>query len=141
MTRGNLILSAVGAVALLLACGCSKESAVTTSELEKVFEVSPAPAKPAEPTPAEAAPSTAEGASVSVESHVRRAIVAIRSNEYEEAVVLLNALRSASSLSPDQLTAVQDTMGNLQTRLAELAERGDPKARQALESLRQMKRR
>lgn len=125
------------AAALIHATGCKRQGAIETTELENAFPAATEPAPASEPGPASSTPTDAQP----VERIVRQAVSAIRSSDYDEAVVTLQALRSASSLTPEQLTAVQDTMGNLQTRLAELAERGDPKARQAMETLRQLKRR
>jgi hypothetical protein len=61
----------------------------------------------------------------------------MRQDEFSEAMVQLQTLRSNPRISPEQLTVVQDTMAAMQQDLARRAEAGDARARQALELISQ----
>jgi len=61
----------------------------------------------------------------------------MRKDEVTEAVVLLQTLRRARNLSPEQLTSVQDQMAALQGDLANKAAAGDARAKQALQLIQQ----
>ena len=74
---------------------------------------------------------------VPVKELATRAVSALKKDEYSEAMVLLQSLRRARNLSPEQLTAVQDQMANLQSDLASKAAAGDLRAKQALELIQQ----
>jgi|GEM_PF-1949886 len=74
---------------------------------------------------------------VPIKEVANRAAAAMRKDDVTEAMVLLQTLRRAKNLSPDQMTAVQDQMAALQSSLASRAENGDLKAKQALELMRQ----
>lgn len=50
---------------------------------------------------------------------------------------LLQTLRRARNISPEQLTAVQDQMAALQSDLANKAQAGDQRAQQALQLIQQ----
>ena len=127
-------------VALLMA-GCSKKSGVETSDLEKAFQASDA-SKKAKPEPAApAATQTQAPAADPVKNYVDAAVAAVRTNDYVGAAVTLQALRAQPTLTPEQLTAVQDTMASLQMKLADRADRGDVQAQRALDAIRGMKRR
>ena len=112
----------------LALAGCSKKG-MNTAELEKAFQSIPASA------PNQAA------AQDPVRQTVNEALTAIKKEDFVEGTVALQSLRSSPTLNPDQLTAVQDAMAALQKQLAERADRGDVKARQALEAIRTMRRR
>lgn len=71
-----------------------------------------------------------------VSDTLRIAIESARSNDLETAAVSLQSLRSAPTLTPEQRTAVQDAMGNLQTSLANRAAAGDIAAQRALDAIR-----
>lgn len=71
-----------------------------------------------------------------VTTTVRIAIESARSNDVVTAAASLQSLRAAPTLTPEQRTAVQDAMGNLQTSLANRAEAGDAAAQRALDAIR-----
>jgi hypothetical protein len=123
-TFGTLFL-----VCLLFGCNKGKEK-VDTSELEKAFQ-------------AATAKSTAKKGEVTVaDSLINDAISAIKKNENDEAVIILQMVRSqGSNLSADQLTAVQDIIAEAQKPLIERAAHGDPAALAAMERIRMGKRR
>lgn len=125
----------VGALAL---AGCGeKEPQADPAALAAAFEE--APAAPAEAAPAEtAAPAPApveEGPPV--QQLVNQAVTAMQKDEVSEALMLLQTLRANPRLSPQQLTAVQDTMAGLAQELARRADAGDARAKQALEMINQ----
>ena len=64
------------------------------------------------------------------------AMAAARSNDLQTVGFSLQSLRSSKSLTLDQRLAVQDAMVGFQGSLAERADRGDPAAKAALDSLR-----
>jgi hypothetical protein len=104
----------------LLTAGCKKDSAESaTAPLARTF--------------------TGQGDELS--RLARLAQAAARSNDVETAAIILQDLRYRPSLSAEQLTAVQDSLASLQTRLAAAAERNDPAALRAIELLRQGRRR
>jgi hypothetical protein len=118
---------------LLLTCllsACNKEKKVDTSELEKTFQ-------------AATAKSQAKKGEVTVaDTLISDAIAAIKNKQNDEAVIILQMVRSqGSSLSPDQLTAVQDMIAEAQKPLIERAAHGDPAALAAMERIRMGKRR
>ena len=126
--------------------GCGGKDSVTTTELEAAFAADSAP-PPAEAEgdregtdSPEAIPAGELFSPEDLRQHVQTAVQAIQKDEYLEAAFLLQTLRSTPSLNADQLTAVQDTMASLQSRLAILADRGDSRARQALEAIARMPR-
>jgi hypothetical protein len=122
------LFSALALVACLSGCG-SKE--MKTSEIEKAIQaIAPPPAAQA-----------GQALSDPVRQVMDHALAAVRTNDYVEGAVALQTLRSSPSLNADQLTAVQDAMATLQKQLAERADRGDPKAKQALDAIRTMRRR
>lgn len=141
---GALLAALVG-----LAGGCGgDESKVDPAALETAFKDAPpdataeAPAAPAEesttddsvPIPAGGG---AAGSVVPVKDLANRAATAMRKDEVTEAVVLLQTLRRARNLSPEQLTSVQDQMAALQGDLANKAAAGDARAKQALQLIQQ----
>jgi hypothetical protein len=94
--------------------GCGGKDAMTTTELEAAFAADSAPP-----------PAEAEGDREGADSP--------------------EAIPAGELFSPEDLrqhvqTAVQDTMASLQSRLAILADRGDSRARQALEAIARMPR-
>ncbi|MFN0066152.1 MAG: hypothetical protein ACKVYV_00805 [Limisphaerales bacterium] len=131
---GVLVLAA-----LLAGCG-EKEPQADPAALAAAFEE--APAAPAEA--AETGPATAEAPAIPpadegppVQQLVNQAVTAMKKDEASEAMMLLQTLRSNPRLSPQQLTAVQDTMAGLAQELARRADAGDARAKQALELLNQ----
>ena len=131
------------AVAVVLAgCGGS-ESTTDPAALEAAFQDAPADATAEAPAAAEESTTDtitmpAPGSdAVPVKELATRAVSALKKDEYSEAMVLLQSLRRARNLSPEQLTAVQDQMANLQSDLASKAAAGDLRAKQALELIQQ----
>ncbi|MEK7683871.1 MAG: hypothetical protein AAB466_00450 [Verrucomicrobiota bacterium] len=123
---GTLTIMIVVGLSLV---GCAKKNTVSTKELEKAFEIQPA----ASPATARANPSQPQDP---VRGYVEQAVSAIKTNDYVSGVVMLQTLRAEPSLNADQLAVVQDTMGKIQSQLAERAERGDPYAIRVMEQLR-----
>lgn len=125
------------------ATGCgSGEAKVNPDELVDAFKDAPADATAEAPAPQEESTTDdtvpipagggAAGSVVPVKDLANRAANAIRKDEVTEAVVLLQTLRRARNLSPEQLTSVQDQMAALQADLASKAAGGDQRAKQAL---------
>ena len=118
---------------LFLICilsGCEKSKVVDTSELEKTFQAAKADA------------ASKKGEATMTDSMINDAISAVKKNENDEAVIILQMVRSQSAnLSPDQLTAVQNMIGEAQKPLIERAAHGDPAALAAMERIRMGKRR
>ena len=115
-----LNLAAGLALLALLALGCKKDTAESaTTPLARTFS----------------------GQDDELSRLAKLAQAAARSNDVETAAVALQDLRYRPSLSAEQLTAVQDSLATLQTRLAAAAERNDPAALRAIELLRQGRRR
>lgn len=137
-TRFPTIFGALALAALLSGCG-EKEPQADPAALAAAFEE--APAAPAEPEPAAAEapappPPPAEDGPP-VQQLVNQAVTAMQKDEVSEAMLLLQTLRSNPRLSPQQLTAVQDTMAGLAQELARRADAGDARAKQALEMINQ----
>jgi len=141
------VLAAVLSAALLgLISGCgSGEAKVDPKALETAFKDAPADATaeaPATPAPAEESTTDdsvpipagggAAGSVVPVKDLANRAATAMRKDDVSEAIVLLQTLRRARNLSPEQLTSVQDQMAALQADLANKAAGGDLRAKKAL---------
>ena len=118
-------------VAVLSLAGCSKRADVKTeiSDLEKSFKGMAATA-PA-PNPATSGPAQPNAA----EAWVNQALEAARANDYVGSVVALQSARSAGGATPEQLMAVQRTMGAMTSDLAARAARGDAKAKADLAAI------
>lgn len=112
MRFGTLLITSL----LLAATACSK---APEKEMETTFESAP--------------PEQKKIAQVAME--------AFEKQDYPKAVVNLQILRSEPAMSPDQITAVQDMMAQIQSSLAARAEAGDAKARETLRMLQAMPRR
>lgn len=122
----------VSVLVLLGGCGGGEGDKVDPKALEAAFKDAPAAAPAEESTTDSVVPVGAAGA-VAVKEIAGRAAAAMRKDEMSEAMVLLQTLRRARNLSPDQLTAVQDQMAALQGELAGKAAGGDARAKAALE--------
>lgn len=131
-------LAALALAGLLAGCGGSQDDAPDPAALAAAFaEDAPAPEAPeAAPTdvPAAPPPPTDEPP---VQQLVSQAVLAMEKDEVAEAMLLLQTLRANPRLSPQQLTAVQDTMAGLMQQLARRADAGDARARQAMELINQ----
>ena len=133
------------AVALLSGCGSgTADATLNPAGLEAAFKDAPpdataeAPAvQQEESTTDSVVPVAAANAEVPVKELATRAATAMRKDEVTEAMVLLQTLRRARNLSPEQLTAVQDQMAALQGDLANKAASGDARAKQALQLIQQ----
>lgn len=79
------------------------------------------------------------GASGEVSQTVSAAAGAMKSGDYEKAAVSLGTLRGAGNLSLDQGIALHSSMLSLEEQLIRGVEAGDPKARQAYEVMKRMK--
>ncbi len=130
------------AAAMWSGCSSDPSAEADPAALESAFKAS-GEEKIENPTPAEESttdtvviPITPAG-EVPIKEVASRAAAAMRKDEVTEAMVLLQTLRRAKNLSPDQLTAVQDQMAALQSDLANRAQGGDLKAKQALQLMQQ----
>lgn len=85
---------------------------------------------------ARAFPAAAGKANDPVFESVQLALNAARSNDLDGAALSLKALRSESSITPEQLMAIHEAMGNFQSSLAIRADKGDPAAQHAMDLLR-----
>ena len=79
------------------------------------------------------------GESVEARQTVSAAASAMKSGDYEKAALSLGAIRASGSLTPQQGIAVHSSMVSLEEQLVHGVEAGDPKARQAYEILKRMK--
>lgn len=137
--KSSLALAALAAVVLALS-GCGGDEATKDpAVIEEAFKEVPAEAAPAaEESTTDAVPvGEAAAGAAQVQAIAGRAATAMRKDDLNEAVVMLQALRRARNLSPGQLGAVQDQMAALQMDLANRAANGDQKAAAALRLIQQ----
>ncbi len=126
----------LASVLWLAGCGDGTPK-VNPKEIESAFK--DAPSEPA----AAAQESTTDSVtikmgadgSVPVKALADRAAAAMKKDDMQEAIVMLQTLRRARNLNPQQLMAVQDQMAALQADIASRAASGDAKAKQALQML------
>ena len=117
---------------LLASSGCGKKNNVKSgvAKLKAVF-----------PTAAQAGsapvdnPAPDAGKPVDVNATVARAILAIESSDYVNAVSLLATVRKQRNLTADQHMALQETIANINKYLVNRASQGDAKAKAALAEL------
>lgn len=127
-----LTLAAAGLV------GCGSESEKPDPKvIENAFKDAPSDAAPAAEESTTGTLHVSADGNVPVKEVATKAAQAIRKDDLNEAVVMLQTLRRAKNLSPDQLTAAQDQMAALQADLANRAQGGDLKAKQALQLIQQ----
>src|SRR5579862_1293887 len=129
--------------ALLMASGCSHKTDAKT-ELEKAATVlgkseSAAPQPAASPEPAAETPAASAAAPeptaipiVSPSQQMQSALASYKSGELEDAVTRLQRLRASPTLTAEQRMAVQDGVAAVMGEIYGLAEKGDPKAIQAV---------
>ncbi|MGE3310347.1 MAG: hypothetical protein AB7O66_10290 [Limisphaerales bacterium] len=140
--RSALSLALIAAMAGLVGCGSETETELDPSAIEAAFKDA-GDATIENPQPAEESTTDSvvipvgPAGEVPIKEVATRAAAAMRKDEVSEAMVLLQTLRRAKNLSPDQLTAVQDQMAALQSDLASKAQIGDAKAQQALQLIQQ----
>lgn len=94
-------------------------------------------------TPAEAATQVEEAFSTSepmVKDNASAAAEAVRTGNYEKAVVALQSLKERPDATLQQGLAVHGYLVNLEAQLINAAAAGDPKAQRAYEMLKAMKR-
>ncbi|HMO66225.1 MAG TPA: hypothetical protein PKE47_13550 [Verrucomicrobiota bacterium] len=129
-------LAALALAGILAGCGGRKDDTPDPAALAAAFEeTAPEVPEPASPETAAAPAPPDEGPPV--QQLVSQAVLAIEKDEVTEAMLLLQTLRANPRLSPQQLTAVQDTMAGLMQQLARRADAGDARARQAMELINQ----
>jgi hypothetical protein len=109
--------SAVWLVSLLLVSACSKPD--PAADLEKTAAI--LQTAPAEPTP-DGEPAIAPA------QQLQTAIEDYKAGKMEDAVTRLQLLRAASTLSPEQRIALQDSVATVMAEIYVLAEKGDPRA-------------
>ncbi len=129
-------------IAGLVGCGSDPQAELDPAALESAFKdagdaviENPEPAE--ESTTDSVVIPVGPAGEVPIKEVATRAAAAMRKDDVTEAMVLLQTLRRARNISPDQLTAVQDQMAALQSDLASKAQNGDLKAKQALQLIQQ----
>lgn len=134
------LLALTATASLFVGCDSSVEAdKLDPKAIESAFKDSAEPAPAAggtEESTTETLRISADG-NVPVKEVAAKAAQAMRKDDLSEAMVMLQTLRRARNLSPDQLTAVQDQMAALQADLANRAQSGDLKAKQALQLIQQ----
>ena len=83
---------------------------------------------------------TFQSAPAAARQNITVATEAMRSGEYEKAIISLQTVVAAQNLTLDQGMAVYGAKLNLQRDLIEAMERGDPNAKRAFELLKRMNR-
>jgi hypothetical protein len=73
-----------------------------------------------------------------VQTTAAAATEALRTRDYERAVVAVQAMQDQRSLTLEQGLVVRNSMVTLQKQLVEAAERGDPQAKRAFEMIKRM---
>src|SRR5262245_12048313 len=81
-----------------------------------------------------------QSAPVEIKQSATVASSAMRSGDYEKAVVSLVATRESGKLTPEQGIAVHNSMVTMEMNLIRAMEAGDPKAKKAYETLKRLKR-
>jgi hypothetical protein len=81
-----------------------------------------------------------ESAPVEIKQSATIASSALRSGDYEKAVVSLVATRDSGKLTPEQGIAVHNSMVTMEMNLIRAMEAGDPKAKKAYQTLKKLKR-
>ena len=115
---------------LLVLTGCNRKVDVkaSISQLEKAFPATTVPGQTDQPAPGQPPPADAK-------AYVSLALVAVRSNDYAAAVVILRGAARASGMTPEQFMAVDQAKNALITDLESRAERGDADAQAALKTI------
>jgi hypothetical protein len=79
-------------------------------------------------------------ASAELKESLGNAIKAYQADDLVAAVMVMQTITASGSLTPEQSKAMDDFQGAIYGRLAELLEKGDPKAVKAREQLKQLRR-
>jgi hypothetical protein len=140
----------VTAAALLAGCGHKTDA---KNELEKTMSVlatgedtnsapAPAPApEPQSPAPIESAMPVEKAPEVAAPSPARQmqqALASYKTGELEDAVTRLQKLRTAPTLTAQQRMAVQDSVAAVMSEIYQMAEKGNPRAIQAVKQYEEM---
>lgn len=136
----SALLALAATAGMLVGCDSGVEAdKVDPKAIEGAFKDAAEPAPAAGGTEESTTETLRIGAdgNVPVKEVAAKAAQAMRKDDLSEAMVMLQTLRRAKNLSPDQLTAVQDQMAALQADLANRAQSGDLKAKQALQLIQQ----
>ena len=104
------------ALAVLVIAGCGRDPAALGAHNSKLFESAEAPIK----------------------SEWQTAMAAVNTNGYVTAVVTLQKLQQMK-LTPQQLDAVNQTVTAVSDQMYQAANKGDARAKQALEELRTLR--
>ena len=129
--------------ACVLACSSCKrqpDAGTQLQQAEKTFEKAeqgtPQPVTPAEPVPAATSVQAAPAAAPAQE--MKQAIAAYKAGQLEDAVTRLQKLRATPVMAPQQRMALQDAVAAVMAEVYALAEKGDPRAQQAVKRYEQM---
>jgi hypothetical protein len=79
-------------------------------------------------------------ANTQIKGSIEKAVTAYRANDFVGAIVLLQSVQDTPNLTAEQTKAGEDLAGAVYEKLAALSEKGDPKALQARQQLRNMRR-
>jgi hypothetical protein len=104
-------------VALLGTVSCSKQAKVSSSSRDQLFQ----------------------SAAPEVKGLYERAVAAAKTNDYVGGMVIFMELQKNTSLTAEQRQAVGDSMTAIQDNVYEGINRGDPKAKEALNELRKLR--
>jgi hypothetical protein len=126
--RTPLFLLLISATLALFAGACSKQSDVkaSASELEKVFQTSPAP------VPGQTATASAQPSPTEAQDLVKAALAAARADDYASGVI---ALEAAQRVTAEQVMVVQRTLQAMAVDLVNRAANGDQKALAQLKAI------
>jgi len=126
-------LGSLSVAVLLAVCGCGKSGA------EKDLPVPKTTKQAATQLDQVFATATAE-VSPEVKQNAAVASQALRSGEYETAIVSLGAIKESQNLTLDQGIAVYNSMAALRGKILADMEAGDPNAKRAFQMLKRAKR-
>lgn len=114
---------------MMAVAGCGKKQ-VDTSDLTQVFQSGRVEAGNSPGSSAN------QQADATVRSSLEQAVAAIKAEDYPAAAMQLQVLRAQPTLTAEQLTVVQDTMGVVQEKLVMKIGQGDAAAQKAADELR-----
>jgi galactitol-specific phosphotransferase system IIB component len=116
--RMGKFFSGAAMAALLAICGagagCSKEAAPKVASHSKVFD----------------------SASPEIKVDWEKVVTASSSNDYATAILTCRKLQAQGALTPEQSTAVSDTMTAMNNQMTAAAQKGDQNATKAIEEVR-----
>ena len=129
----SISLLPLSAVLCLAVSGCGQSSKVN-AEISKLNEAFPT-ANAAAPTTPDNSGGAISVSAVDPNTLVNRAVTALRNNDQEGAVMMLNSAKQQTGLTVQQRMAVQDTIAMVCGDLATRAGRGDAKAKAAISNM------